>query len=422
LKDLEDPDILETLLEHAPAVLRDEPRLRSKFSVLDEQAATDSAAYRDGCTSLLRQFITDFGSPESASYGNMLIFDALMRLLAVQPIVIKIDGMGTIESVMDLGAPRGSSGPLPRLYLLNVMAGGSNEHCALLIPRWKPPSQPSPSVEKMPATDQPKEQPAREKRGNAARKVDLFARFPWLRKVSSGDKDAEEARYYCAYCAESRVAGKSKWSDSKLGVKLNIRSRASDCTKHTQNQKGGTWGGVNRDHQEATQLWEQRQRGDHHNIGIPAVSKQERQLTMSLIRAVSKVTHFIGEHELPYSMLRPLCDLIEDLAPDAGVLANYDKYQNRDQAVELVDLLGKVFEDRLLTSLKASPMFGIGFDESTDRGCRQNLAIIFSWIDPRSFKRYETLIHLEDLEGDATGESLTTSLTNFLSGRGIDIK
>jgi hypothetical protein len=191
-----------------------------------------------------------------------------------------------------------------------------------------------------------------------------------------------------------------------------------------QHQEGIKWvDGAGKKHSDAEMAYLGKQKRDQgqHDLTIPAMSHTLRQHLRHIITTMGKVAHFVGEYELPVHLARPLCDLIADCASHAPSVADYDKYQNRAQATAIMEQVGDIIQEQLIASIKASPLYGLGFDESTDLGDRQNLALVFSWVDPTSMKRLESFIHLEDLHGNASGEALTSAIIDFLKGKGIDL-
>jgi hypothetical protein len=361
------------------------------------------------------QHLKEFERTTCTAFGHALHLRPLIEHLQMLPIIISINGDGYITSVQEVSCDAAEP-KWQRVYLVNVLSGEPNEHFAALIPRDKPPKAPTSKPSKARA---PAPAPPQSRRKGPASIDKAFTDFPWLRRV---EKFPDEDRYYCIYCAEdSRVSG--GWGDAQLGIKC---ANYAQIGRHMMHQEGTKWvHGPGRKHREAEEAYLAKHKEGglvKHDIRIPAMSQSQRVHLRHIITTTAKVTHFLAEYELPMNLARPVCDLIADCAPRAPSVAEFDKYQNRAQATAIVEQLGDIVQEQLIASIRTSPLFGVGFDESTDLGDRQNMALIFSWIEAKTFRRLESFVHLEDLQGNASGESLTSAITSFLQEKGLDLR
>jgi hypothetical protein len=403
LKELDTPEGLADLLPVIPSILEQE-----KFPVADDTELDPSATN----LTTFRAYLEQFGA--SNRYASEVMLRPLLRSHGESAIVIKVDGQGVLQGIFEAG----DGGPLNRrIYLVNVLSGEPNEHFAALLPLWRPPrsapaSSPSPAPHGVTTSGAP---PLRRGRGRLPKSLEeKAAEYPWAAAV-----EGKPDRYYCIWC-EEHSGVQTGWGQKHVGVKITV---GQDLKKHLQHFEGGKWVDGNPKHDEAKVIYD-RARGQDaapcEGVDLPLMSAKAKTEFRDVIMAVSKVAYFIGEYELPFSLARPLCDLIAQCAQHAKTLATVDKYQNKDQVIAITEHMGVQVQKRMLDAVRSAPLYALGFDESTDNGGRQNLVIIVSWLDRETFSRKEAFLRLKDLQGQASGENLATTLLDFVDASGLD--
>jgi hypothetical protein len=70
---------------------------------------------------------------------------------------------------------------------------------------------------------------------------------------------------------------------------------------------------------------------------------------------------------------QPLLDLIAGSHAVAPIINSHRQYLNRATCMEVLGIMGGMFEKSLGASIMTSPVVAIGFDESTDLALRQNI-------------------------------------------------
>jgi hypothetical protein len=403
LVELDTPQGLAELLNVIPSILEQEG-----FPVAN-QADIDASATN---VATFKTYLSQF--KKSGRYAGEAMLRPLLQRYGASAVIIKVDGAGIIQSIYEVGG----EGRSARVYLVNLLSGEPNEHFGALIPLWTP----APESRKRVSDGASSEEPASDKREASNRGgarpsksiLETAAQFPWASPV-----EGREGYFYCLWCAEHGVS-EAAWAQRSKGAKV---VGVGDLQRHTKHKTDKKWYDGNAKHEAAKVAYERARTASAppEGVDLPLMSPKARADFMHTITAVSKVAYFIGEHELPLSLATPLCDLIAHCAPHGETLTRVDKYQNRDQVSKIVDHLAhEVVQSKMIESLRSSPLYGVGFDESTDNGGRQNLALIFSWLDKQTFCRKEAFLRLQDLQGEATGEALTAALLEFIDSNRLD--
>lgn len=135
-------------------------------------------------------------------------------------------------------------------------------------------------------------------------------------------------------------------------------------------------------------------------------------------RAEIKFAAFTAEHNLPFTVMDHLSDLVKDAFPDSAI-ANKVKCKHTKRRCIIKNVLASKFRNDIMEQLRKIK-FSIIIDESTDISATKQLALVVRYFCERRLTiRSQFLCLLEVTESDAT--TLTTILTSYFEKNTIPL-
>lgn len=127
---------------------------------------------------------------------------------------------------------------------------------------------------------------------------------------------------------------------------------------------------------------------------------------------------FIAEHNLPYTVMEHLPNLIQKVCPDSKIALKLKCGRTKTESI-VTNVIGAVGNNNVIELMKKNK-FSIILDESTDRSTIKHMAVIARIVDPNLLVRDEfvTLIEVEK----ATADALYELVTNFFIKNKIPFK
>ena len=87
-----------------------------------------------------------------------------------------------------------------------------------------------------------------------------------------------------------------------------------------------------------------------------------------------KMAAFIAEHNLPFSVMNHLSDLVKELFPDSAIVSKFSSKHKKTRCI-VTNVLAKEFKTSIIETLKKIK-FSIIIDETTDIASKKQLALV----------------------------------------------
>lgn len=187
---------------------------------------------------------------------------------------------------------------------------------------------------------------------------------------------------HCKICNKNLIAGLSELQKHQLGKKHKEKEAAVVCTR---------------------------------SIREMVTSDSEQELVK---RAEIKMASFIAEHNLPFSVMDHLSDLVKEAFPDSAIAKQFKSKRTKTRCI-IKNVLAVRFRSDTVEALKNST-FSIIIDESTDVSCKKQLAVVVRYFcEKQVLIRSQFLCLIEVTNSDAT--SLTNTLVSFFEKNNIPL-
>ena len=157
---------------------------------------------------------------------------------------------------------------------------------------------------------------------------------------------------------------------------------------------------------------------------IAAASQEERKENRELIKKLFRSLYFLVKHHIPHTTTYEDLITLQIENGDIKLKAHRDKcprnatYESYTTIVELLESVSKVLENKLLSSLQASPFYSLMADESTDVASQEELSVCARWLEQnKPVEHFLGVIHAREIHAQA----IAGYLTNFLKSKNISL-
>ncbi|RYE38326.1 MAG: hypothetical protein EOP48_27265, partial [Sphingobacteriales bacterium] len=221
----------------------------------------------------------------------------------------------------------------------------------------------------------------------------LIAKYP---KIMSRDPK-RQGRFLCLPCEKSESKFSSGlWNNCEPHI-LRSQQHAIITKKLGLTIEGDEIEPSNNNSQDAPKITEANQ--TNHESQSPFIHEE---LDFML-------TKFVLEYRLPFSMAKPLNDLIKFISTNYSLACISEHSTSRETITNITKVIGKTLKSDLLQDLRSSP-FSLSVDSSSDIHGNTFFAICARFLDDDHDRPLVKLLQIIPITVSSTGETLFTKI------------